>query len=85
MKTMIRIDESFNNKGSIQINASLISASNLYRYLITVVLANNSLRCLIIRENSNSKFSMSWTCGSTHNRKSAAVKYEILAPLSGKP
>ena len=79
---MIKIDESFNKIGSIMINASLISASNLYRYQITVVLVNNSLRCLSIRENSNSKFSMWWTCRySKDDGKSAAVKYAILAPL----
>ena len=79
---MIRIDESFNKKGSIKINASLISASNLYRYLITVMIVNNSLRCLSIRENSNS---IQRLVGGKDNGKYAAVKYEILVPLSGKP
>ena len=83
MKTMIRIDESFNKKGSIKISVSLIYASNLYRYLITVVIVNNS--ALVSEKIPIQSFKCCGLVGSTDNEKSAAVIYEILAPLSGKP
>ena len=52
---------------------------------MTVVIVNNSLRCLVSEKIPIQSFQYCGLVGRTDNGKSAAVKYEILALLFGKP